>query len=97
MKMVAACGASVALFDDSDGTAKREALRQWHMGTVMPLARTLSWELTSQLETKVELVFDSYPLDMAGRAQAFGKLVAGGMSLEGAAAVTGILSVSVDE
>ena len=37
-RMVAACGASPALFDDSDGTSKREALRQWHMGTVIPMA-----------------------------------------------------------
>ncbi len=28
-RMVAACGCSPALFDDSDGTSKREALRQW--------------------------------------------------------------------
>ena len=32
-RMLAACGCSPALFDDSDGTAKREALRQWHLGT----------------------------------------------------------------
>ena len=91
-RMVAACGASVPLFDDSDGTAKREALRQWHLGTVQPLAKVLAHELTMQLETDVRLKFDGYPLDIAGRAQAFAKLVAGGMSLEQAAAVTGILS-----
>ena len=80
-RMVAACGASPALFDDSDGTSKREALGQWHMGTVMPLARILSHELTMQLDTEVRLVFDAYPLDMAGRAASFAKLVSGGMSM----------------
>ena len=65
-RMVAACGASPSLFDDSDGTSKREALRQWHMGTVMPLARILSHELTMQLDTEVKLVFDAYPLDHGG-------------------------------
>ena len=90
-RMVAACGASPALFDDSDGTSKREALRQWHMGTVMPLARILSHELTMQLDTEVKLVFDAYPLDMAGRASSFAKLVSGGMALDKAAAVSGVL------
>ena len=47
-RMVAACGASPALFDDSDGTSKREALRQWHMGTVKPLAAILEHELPIQ-------------------------------------------------
>ena len=92
MKMVAACGASVALFDDSDGTAKREALRQWHMGTVVPLAKVLEHELSTQLETEVRLKFDAYPLDIAGRSKAFRELVASGMPLEHAAAVTGILA-----
>ena len=39
-RMVAACGASVSLFSDADGTAQREALRRWHMDTVRPLARS---------------------------------------------------------
>ena len=91
-RMVAACGASPALFDDSDGTSKREALRQWHMGTVMPLARILSHELTMQLDTEVKLVFDAYPLDMASRAASFAKLVSGGMALDKAAAVSGVLA-----
>ena len=78
MRVLAACGCSPALFDDSDGTAKREALRQWHLGTVQPLARMLEHELTVKLETDVQLRFDLYNVDLAGRAQAFQKLVAGG-------------------
>ena len=31
-RVLAASGCSPALFDDSDGTSKREALRQWHLG-----------------------------------------------------------------
>ena len=60
-----------ALFDDSDGTSKREALRQWFMGTVKPLARLVEHELSDKLDTDVKLRFDNYPLDLAGRAQAF--------------------------
>ena len=91
-RMVAACGASVALFDDSDGTAKREALRQWHLGTVQPLARMLAVELSAKLETPVELRFDLYNVDLAGRAQAFQRLVTGGVPVNEALAVSGLLA-----
>ena len=39
---------AVSLFNDADGTSKREALRQWHLGVVRPLARMLSAELTEK-------------------------------------------------
>ena len=79
-RMLAACGCSPALFDDSRRhKSKREALRQWHLGTVQPLARLLEAELEAKLETRVRLRFDLYNLDLAGRAQAFQKLVAGGV------------------
>ena len=90
--VLAACGCSPALFDDSDGTSKREALRQWHLGTVLPLARLLEVELTAKLDTPVRLRFDNYPLDLAGRAQAFQKLVAGGVSVNEALATSGLLA-----
>ena len=71
---------------------QREAIRRWHLGTVLPLARILERELEAKLEADVQLRFDSYPLDLAGRAQAFQKLVAGGMDVARAAATTGLLS-----
>ena len=90
-EVLAACGGSPALFDDSDGTAKREALRQFHMGTVRPLAHVLEVELTAKLETAVTLKFDAYALDMAGRASSFKNLVAGGMEIEKALAISGLM------
>ena len=90
-RMLGACGCSPALFDDSDGTAKREALRQWHLGTVQPLARILERELSDQLETDIRLRFDLYNVDLAGRAQAFQKLVAGGVAVNEALATSGLL------
>ena len=91
-RMLAACGCSPALFDDSDGTSKREALRQWHLGAVRPLARLLETELSAKLETPVRLRFDNYPLDLAGRAQAFQKLVAGGVAVNEALITAGLLA-----
>ena len=95
-RVLAACGCSPALFDDSDGTSKREALRQWHLGTVLPLARHLEHELTAKLDTEVKLRFDNYPLDLAGRAQAFQKLVAGGVAVNDALITAGLLADDAD-
>lgn len=90
--MLAACGTPPALFTDgADGTAQREALRRWHLNTVLPLARILEDELTLRLETDIKLKFDKYPLDLAGRASAFKGLVAGGMDVDKALAITGLL------
>ena len=89
-RMLAACGCSPALFDDSDGTAKREALRQWHLGTVKPLARILEHELSVRLGAEIRLRFDGYPRDLAGRAAAFAKMVQGGMDIERAVALSGL-------
>ena len=90
--VLAATGTPPSLFTDADGTAQREAVRRWHLNTVMPLARMLEWELSSKLETSVKLTFDAYPLDLAGRAQAFQKMVAGGVGVTEALALTGLLS-----
>ena len=90
-RTLAACGCSPALFDQSDGTAKREALRQWFMGTVRPLARVLEAELSRKFGESVRLRFDGYPMDLAGRAQAFQKLVAGGVAVSEALATSGLL------
>ena len=91
-RSLAAAGCSPALFDTSDGTSKREALRQWHMGVVRPLARMLSAELTEKFNTAITLKFDNYPLDLAGRAQAFQKLVAGGVAAHEALMTAGLLA-----
>lgn len=65
-----AAGTNVSLFSEADGTAQREALRRWHVGTVVPVAALLEAELSDKPDTTVTLAFDTYPLDMAGRAAA---------------------------
>lgn len=88
---LAACGTPPSMFISDDGTAQREALRRWHMNVVIPMARILERELTEKLETEVKLTFDNYPLDLAGRAQAFQKLVAGGVPVSDALITSGLL------
>ena len=91
--MLAACGCSVAMFDDSDGTSKREAQRVFLHGTVRPLGKLLAAELSAKLETEIALNFDQlYMHDLAGRAQAFQKLVAGGMDPTKAAGLSGLMA-----
>ena len=90
--VLASTGTPPSLFLDSDGTSQREAVRRWHMNLVLPMARLLEGELSTKLEADVKLVFDNYPLDLAGRAQAFQKLVAGGVSVNEALATSGLLA-----
>ena len=79
------------MFDDADGTSKREALRQWHLGVVRPLARQLEHELSMKLGAPIRFRFDLYNIDLAGRAQAFQKLVAGGVAVNEALMTAGLL------
>ena len=79
--VLAACGTPPSLFVDADGTSQREALRRWHLGTVLPLARLVEHELTLKLETPVELKFDSYALDMVSRATVVAKLAQAGVPM----------------
>lgn len=97
LAVLASCGCPPDLFAPADGTAQREALRRWHMGTVEPLARLLAVELTEKLDAPVTLSFDSYAKDLAGRAQAFQKLVAGGVAVNEALAVSGLLGGNDDD
>ena len=91
MRVLGACGASPALFDDSDGTSKREALRQFHLGTVRPLAKLLEHELSARFDVPVKLKFDGYPRDMVSRAAVFSKLIAAeGMTVEKALEIAGL-------
>ena len=93
-RALAACGTPPSLFrGNEDGTAQREAIRRWHLGTVLPLARMLEDELSRKLEAPIRLRFDSYPLDIAGRAQAYQRLTAGDKGLDQAQAlhVVGLL------
>ena len=88
--VLAATGTPPSLFTDADGTAQREAVRRWHLGTVLPLARLLEDELTRKLETPVELKFDTYALDMVSRATVVAKLTQAGVAPAVALAAVGI-------
>ena len=92
--ILSCCGVPVSLFTDADGTSQREAWRRFVMGSVEPLAVLVAGELSTKLETPVKLSFEGlWAHDLAGRAQAFKGLIAGGMDLERAVAVSGLASM----
>ena len=92
-RMLAACGCPPGMFESgADGTSQREALRRWHMNTVIPLAKIFEHELSAQFETPVKIKFDQYATDLQGRATTFQKLVAGGTSVNEALAISGLLA-----
>ncbi len=90
--VLASCGYPPALaLGSADGTAQREALRRWHLGTVLPLAGMVESELSRKLEASIRLRFDNYPLDLQARATALAKLIESGMERVEALSVVGLL------
>ena len=91
--MLAACGFPVPLASDADGTAQRAAMALYFTLTVRPLLRLVEFELSAKLETPVRLSVDrlSGSTEIHTRASSFQKLVAGGMAVNEAVAVSGLL------
>ena len=92
--VLSACGINPSLVMDAQGTAQREAYRQFLFGTVAPLGRMVASELSAKLDTPVVLDWDELRAsDIAGRARAFGVMVStGGMDIERAAGLSGLLA-----
>ena len=91
--VLSSCGINPSLVMDAQGTAQREAYRQFLFGTVAPLGRMVAAELTEKLGAPVRLDWDELRAsDIAGRARAFGTMVTGGMDVDRAAALSGLLA-----
>ena len=92
--ILGACGVPVGLFESQGSSSQgaREAWRQFVYGSVQPLAKMVSEELSKKLETEVSLNFSElYAHDIAARAtEVLRKLVESGMSLDRAAGLSGL-------
>lgn len=89
--VLASCGVPLALVTDADGTSQRESWRRFAMGSLEPLAATLAGELSEKLETPVAFDFSGlWAHDLAGRAQALGKLKDAGIDLAEARKLAGL-------
>ena len=91
--VLAAAGVPPMLFAASgQANASREALRQFLHLTVAPLARIVETEATAKLAVPVALDFTAlHASDVQGRARSFQSLVGGGMEIERAARLSGLL------
>ena len=91
-EIYAACGIPISLVDKAGDTGQREGYRRLMHSTIAPLGRIVSEELSAKFEADISLSFDSlYSADLAGRARAFQSLVGGGIPVEKAAALAGLL------
>lgn len=88
------CGLPRAFFTSADGSALREGYRELSHGTLVPLGRIISEEITKKFELDEPVVFDfssNFSADLLGRARAFQSLVTGGMSIEKSASLAGLM------
>jgi len=91
--VLAACGLPVQLVNQGDGTGQREAWRRYLHGTVAPLGELVAIA-ARRAGLDVTLQFDQlFASDIQGRARAFQSLVKAGLSVEAAAAASGILDL----
>ena len=92
LAVLAACQVPAALITDADGTAQREAWRRWAMGPLAGLAATVEAELAAKLDQPVRLDFSGlWAADVAGRAASFKAMVVGGMPVDKAAGLAGLM------
>lgn len=81
----------LSLITDADGTSQREAIRRWFTTAVRPRGELVASEPSAQLGTALAFDFTALnPHNPAGCAQAFQRLVAGGIFLERALAISGL-------
>ncbi len=92
-ELLAACGVPPSLaVPNSDGTAQRESFRRFIAATIRPAARLVEVELSNKLDQDISLNFsDLRSDDLTGRARAFQSMVGGGIDVEKAAALSGLL------
>ena len=95
LSVLGACGVppSLASTVSSDGTAQRESWRRFLHGSVQPLALLIAEELGEKLDVPdLSLSFDSLMAsDLSGRARAFQSMVNGGMQIDKAAGLAGLM------
>ena len=90
---MAACGIPPSLVSGrSDGSSQRASLERFLRLTLQPIADIVADELKKKLETPISLSFPAIGSgDIAARARGFKSLVDGGMNVEKALALSGLL------
>ena len=92
-RVLASCGISPSTFSvGGDAAGAREAFRQFVFTTVMPVAAIMENEASVKLGVPVTLDFASLgAADLQGRARSFKAMIDGGMPLEDARRLSGLI------
>ena len=91
-EVLASCGLSTALWDGSQSSGRREAYRIAIHQVVAPLGRIAAAELSAKLQTSIRFEWTELgSADISSRARAFQSLVKGGIAVEKAAALSGLM------
>ena len=91
-EVYSACGLNQALWGGSQAAAVREAWRLCLFGVLSPLGRLVETELQDKLEDTVTLSWQELRAsDLSGRARAMQSMVGGGMPVDQAVAVAGLM------
>ena len=91
-EVYSACGLNQALWGGSQAAAVREAWRLALFGVLSPLGRLVESELQDKLDDEVSLSWQELRAsDLSGRARAFQSMVGGGMAVDQAVAVAGLM------
>ena len=97
-EVIAACGLTGLFSPMAPGTARREAYRQALHSVIAPLGRIAADALSRGLDQPIRLDWQELRAgDISGRARAFQSLVGGGMSLQDAAAASGVLVAEAEQ
>ena len=91
-EVYAACGLNAALWGGGDAASTREAWRLALFGVLSPLGRLVEAELRDKLDDEVSLSWQELRAsDLSGRARAFQSMVGGGMAVDQAVSVAGLM------
>ena len=91
-EIIAACGLNGALWGSSQAAGTREAWRLCLFSVLSPLGNMVESELQDKLEDTVTLSWQELRAsDLSGRARAFQSMVGGGMAVDQAVAVAGLM------
>ena len=91
-EIYAACGFNAALWGGAQAASVREAWRLALFGVLSPLGRMVESELQDKLEDTVKLSWQELRAsDLSGRARAFQSMVGGGMPVDQAVSVAGLM------
>ena len=91
-EVYSACGFNASLWIGGEAAATREAWRLCLFGVLAPLGRLVEAELRDKLDDEVSLSWQELRAsDLSGRARAFQSMVGGGMEVDQAVSVAGLM------